>query len=162
MYTVPPLIRRRGLSYRWGLGFMAAAILVMVGVNWRIGGFRTSPAFYACTFGLMPLSLSVWPVAVAGIRRGRQRFHALVIVTLALISPVCYMEIIYIIDHLEDSHIRRIFWDLGRRLSVAEPRRWGTWTTFWLEAIIAWAIVLVALIAALRRWCLAPEPDEET
>jgi hypothetical protein len=128
--------------------------------QWRLGGFRTSPAFYACTLGLMPLSLIVWPVAVAGIRRGRQRFHALVIVTMAMISPVCYLEILYIIDQLEDRWLRRILWNLGSRLSGFDYLKAGTWATMWLEAIAAWVIVLVALIAALRRWCLAPDPDE--
>jgi hypothetical protein len=132
----------------------------MVAVSWSLGGFRPSPAFYACTMGLIPLSLSAWPVVVSGIRRGQRRYRPLVTVILAIAGPLWYLAMLMLININGHRLLRGAIYAVGRSLLRSSfSMRAGTWTALWLEVIGAWVIVLVALIAAGRRLRRTDDPD---
>jgi hypothetical protein len=161
MYTVPPTKPNPPPSYARGLGFIAATLPLMMVAAWVYGGIKHTLVFYGFNMGLIPLCLGGWPLAVVYARRQRaQRSRTRVICGLVVAAPLGYMAVLISGDLLGRLLVRRMVFAVGRAVFQSSFRyNVGSWVTNWLEVAIAWVVVMLAVIYALRRWLPAPETD---
>ena len=164
MYTILPSTPTSPPSYRRGLGFIGVTLPLMMSAAWVYGDVKHTLLFHALTMGLIPLSVSGWPLAIAlKRRRYAKRYHPLFVFGLAVAGPIGYFAVLISSDILGNEYFERMVFGIGDAVFLSRfNMKVGSWMTLWLEAGIAWTVMLVAIIFYLRLWELARETTDNS